>query len=52
MLYLKYSGTICCAFWGGKSLAMIIGAKSNTLEAFGVTVILISLMSITAKLWG
>jgi len=40
------------AFWGGKSLAMIIGTNLNALEAVGVAIVLISVMISAAKLWG
>lgn len=39
-------------FWGGKSLALIIGNNLNLAESLIVTLILISLMIIVAKLWG
>jgi hypothetical protein len=39
-------------FWGGKSLAMLIGTNLNAMEAVGVTIVLISLMIAAAKLWG
>uniref|UniRef100_A0A832LJA3 DUF1624 domain-containing protein n=1 Tax=Ignavibacterium album TaxID=591197 RepID=A0A832LJA3_9BACT len=39
-------------FWGGKSLALIIGNNLNLVESLIVTLILISLMIIVAKLWG
>ena len=52
LVYWLHLIIIFGAFWGGKSLAMIIGAKLNALEALGVTIVLISLLIIAAKLWG
>jgi len=52
LVYWLHLIIIFGTFWGGKSLAMIIGAKLNVLEASGVTVVLIFLMILTAKLWG
>jgi hypothetical protein len=52
LVYWLHLIIIFGAFWGGKSLAMIIGPKLNALEASGVTIVLISLMIIAAKLWG
>lgn len=39
-------------FWGGKSLALIIGTKLNALEASLVALLLITLIIIIAKTWG
>lgn len=39
-------------FWNEKSLAMIIGNNLNVLETSAVTLILITLMIVAAKLWG
>jgi hypothetical protein len=52
LVYWLHLITIFGAFWDGKSLAIIIGAKLNALEVVGVTIVLISLMIIMAKLWG
>ena len=52
LVYWLHLITIFGTFWGGKSLAMIIGANLNALEALGLTIVLISLMIIAAKLWG
>jgi len=38
--------------WNEKSLALIIGNNLNVLEASAVTLVLITLMIIAAKLWG
>lgn len=39
-------------FWGGKSLAGIIGMTMNVPEAIGATIVLIVFMILAAKLWG
>ena len=52
LVYWLHLIIIFGAFWGGKSLAMIIGAELNALEAVGVTIVLISIMIIAAKMWG
>ncbi len=39
-------------FWNDKSLAMIIGNNLNVLETSAITLVLITLMIIAAKLWG
>jgi len=51
LVYWLHLIIIFGAFWGGKSLAMIIGAKLNALEALMAAIILISLMIIAAKIW-
>jgi len=52
LVYWLHLIIIFGAFWGGKSLAMVIGANLNALEALGVTIFLISLMISAAKVWG
>jgi uncharacterized membrane protein len=52
LVYWLHLIIIFGAFWGGKSLAMIIGTNLNALEAMGVTMVLISLMITAAKVWG
>jgi len=52
LVYWLHLIIIFGAFWGGKSLAMIIGPKLDALEALGVTIVLIFFMIIAAKLWG
>lgn len=39
-------------FWKGNSLALIIGNNLNLIESVIVTLILITLMIIVAKMWG
>lgn len=39
-------------FWNEKSLAMVIGNNLNVLETSAVTLVLITLMIVAAKLWG
>jgi hypothetical protein len=39
-------------FWGGRSLALIIGTKLNVWEATLTTLVLITLMIFAAKIWG
>ena len=52
LVYWLHLIIIFGGFWGGKSFAMIIGKTYKVLEASIATIILISLMIITAKLWG
>jgi hypothetical protein len=52
LVYWLHLITIFGTFWGGKSFATIIGTKLNALEAVGVTIVLISLMIVIAKMWG
>jgi uncharacterized membrane protein len=52
LVYWLHLVIIFGAFWGGKSLAMIIGNSLTVLEASLVTMALIVFMIIAAKLWG
>ncbi|MCL6494563.1 MAG: hypothetical protein K6T54_07255 [Ignavibacterium sp.] len=52
LVYWLHLITIYGMFWGGKSLALIIGNNLNLIDSLIVTLILISLMIIIAKLWG
>jgi hypothetical protein len=52
LVYWLHLIIIFGAFWGGKSLAGIIGMTHNVLEASVATIILIIAMIIAAKVWG
>jgi hypothetical protein len=52
LVYWLHLIIIFGAFWGGKSLAGIIGMTHSILEASIATIILIVAMIIAAKLWG
>ena len=52
LVYWLHLIIIFGAFWGGKSLALIIGNSLTVLEASLVTIVLIVLMIVAAKLWG
>jgi hypothetical protein len=52
LVYWLHLVIIYGMFWGGKSLAVIIGTKLNALEALITTLILIFIMIIIAKIWG
>ena len=52
LVYWLHLIIIFGAFWGRKSLALIIGNSLTVLEASLVTIVLIVLMIIAAKLWG
>ncbi len=52
LIYWLHLIIIYGVFWGGKSLASIIGMTMNVIEAIGATIILIALMILAAKLWG
>lgn len=52
LIYWLHLIIIYGMFWGGKSLAGKIGNTMNLPEAIGVTLILIMLMILVAKLWG
>lgn len=52
LVYLLHLIIIYGMFWGGKSLALIIGNNLILIESVIVTLILIALMIIVAKLWG
>lgn len=52
LIYWLHLIIIYGMFWGGKSLALIIGNKLNLFESLIVTLILITLMIVVAKLWG
>lgn len=52
LVYWLHLIVIYGMFWGGKSLAIIIGSTYNGLEASIATLILITLMIIIAKIWG
>ena len=52
LVYFLHLITIFGTFWGGRSLAIIIGKTYNVLETSIATVILITLMIIVAKIWG
>lgn len=52
LVYWLHLIIIFGTFWGGKSLAIIIGTKLNGLEAIMSAVILITLMIIVSKIWG
>ena len=52
LVYWLHLIAIYGMFWNGKSLAIIIGAELNALEASMATIILITLMIIVAKIWG
>ena len=52
LVYWLHLIIIFGAFWGGKSLAGIIGMTHSVLEASIATIILIVAMIIAAKIWG
>ena len=52
LVYWLHLIIIFGAFWGGKSLAGIIGMTHTVLEASIATIILIIAMIIAAKIWG
>jgi uncharacterized membrane protein len=52
LIYWLHLITIFGAFWGGKSLALIIGKTLNAFDATVITIILISIMIAIAKIWG
>jgi len=52
LVYWLHLIIIFGAFWGGKSLALIIGNSLTVLEASLVTIVLIVFMIVAAKLWG
>lgn len=52
LVYWLHLIVIFGAFWGGKSLALVIGTTLNTFEAIGVTILLITIMILSAKFWG
>jgi len=52
LVYWLHLVTIYGMFWGGRSLALIIGTELNSLEASLATIILMTLMIIIAKIWG
>ena len=52
VVYWLHLVIIFGTFWNGKSLAMIIGTNLNAAEASLVTIVLILLMIVVAKLWG
>jgi len=52
LVYWLHLIIIFGAFWGGKSLAGIIGMTHSVLEASIATIILIFAMIIAAKIWG
>ncbi|MBK7631993.1 MAG: DUF1624 domain-containing protein [Ignavibacteriales bacterium] len=52
LVYWLHLVTIFGAFWAGKSLAERIGMTLTTFEAIGVTIILIFIMILAAKIWG
>jgi uncharacterized membrane protein len=52
LVYWLHLITIFGAFWGGKSLELIIGKTLNVFEALVATLILIVLMILVAKIWG
>ena len=52
IVYWLHLVTIYGVFWGGKSLAIIIGQNLNGLEATFSAIILITLMIIVSKIWG
>ncbi len=52
LVYWLHLVTIFGAFWDGKSLAERIGMTLTTFEAIGVTIILIFIMILAAKIWG
>lgn len=52
LVYWLHLIVIYGMFWGGKSLAIIIGSTYNGLESLIATLILITIMIIVAKIWG
>ncbi len=52
LVYWLHLVTIYGVFWGGRSLALIIGTKLNAFEASIVAFVLITTMIIAAKIWG
>lgn len=52
LVYWLHLVIIYGMLWNEKSLALIIGNNLNVLEASAVTLVLITLMIIAAKLWG
>lgn len=52
LVYWLHLVIIFGAFWGGKSLAGIIGMTMNAFEAIGATILLIILMIVASKIWG
>ncbi len=52
LIYWLHLITIFGAFWGGKSLALIIGKTLNAFEATGVTIFLIASMIAYSKKLG
>ncbi len=52
LVYWLHLVIIYGTFWGGKSFADRIGKSMNVFEAMGITIVLIILMIVAAKLWG
>ena len=52
LVYWLHLIIIFGAFWGRKSLALIIGNSLTVLEASLVTIVLIVFMIVAAKFWG
>jgi uncharacterized membrane protein len=52
LVYWLHLVIIFGTFWNGKSLQNIIGRTLNVFQAIGVTIILMVLMIILAKIWG
>jgi uncharacterized membrane protein len=52
LIYWLHLVVIYGVIFGGKSLASMIGPSLNALESIAVTLLLITLMIIVAKLWG
>lgn len=52
LIYWLHLIIIYGVFWGGNSLASIIGMTMNLIEAIGATIVLIVLMILAAKFWG
>ena len=52
LIYWLHLTVIYSMIWGRKSLADLIGPNLNVLESIGVTLILMALMILAAKIWG
>jgi uncharacterized membrane protein len=52
LVYWLHLIIIYGVFWSGNSLASKIGTTMNVIESIGSTIMLITLMILTAKLWG
>ena len=52
LIYWMHLMVIYGMFWGGRSLALIIGTKLNVWEVTLATLFLITLMIFAAKIWG